>query len=66
MSRKANRNVNRASVTQTAEGCTVTTNGNEITMETAKAPVIGRISPKGRDLSWLMGDVLSVDSAYRS
>jgi len=64
MSRKANRI--RKTTTTTAEGCRITTQGNHITLESPKATVIGRITPRGRDLAWLMGDVLSTDSAYRS
>jgi hypothetical protein len=39
MSRKSNRKINRARVTTTAEGCTVTTEGNHITLESPKATV---------------------------
>ena len=67
MSRKANRKINRATVTNTAEGCPVTTNGNEITLESTKATV-SQISTarKNRDLAWLAGDVFSTASAYRA
>lgn len=44
----------------------VSTVRETVTLESKSARVIGRISPKGRDLSWLAADVLSTDSAYRS
>lgn len=60
------RKVNRARhdvVTTTDLGTKVTTNGQEITLETPKASVIGSIGPKGRDMSWLMRDCLSTEYA---
>ena len=66
MSRKANRKINRAVVTASAEGCRITTDGNHITLESPKANVIGSIGPEGRDLSWLMADSLSTANGYRS
>jgi len=73
MSKTANRaRKNTAEInmrSETAEGCRVTTTRtkgrHEITLETAPK-VIGSIGPKGRDLSWLAGDVFSTDSAYRA
>ncbi len=59
--RKINRNRK-----MTVRPTSVSTVTESVTLETPKASVVGSIGPKGRDLSWLMGDVLSTDSAYRS
>ncbi len=56
------RNTNRTTVQPTR----VSTVRETITLESPKAKVIGSISPKGRDLSWLMAATLSTDSAYRA
>lgn len=68
------RTVNRTKYAEvryiSAEGCLVTTVGNDITLETPKASVHSirkaRKSRKAADLSWLMADVLSTPSAYRT
>lgn len=67
MSRKANRKINRAKRTCTELGLIVTTNGNEITLETRKAPVVNiKRARKNRDLAWLAADVFSTPSGYRA
>lgn len=47
----------------TEHGMTVTDHGDEIVMQTAPANVIP--FPRKRDLSWLMAETLSTESAYR-
>jgi hypothetical protein len=64
MSRKANRRVNRAEAFKTSLGTLVTTKGNEITLETPRAKVVQIGTAK--NLAWLMADVLSTPSGYRS
>ena len=62
----ADRHYGDDGIARTVEPTRVSTVRETVVLETPKARVIGRITPRGKDLAWLAAEVFSTDSAYRS